>query len=116
MHRHSLNFGSLLLISACATPYQPLSGSGGYAEEKTGERNYNLVYLASAETDVMEVYRMWHRRAGELCGSDNYAHQVTHRVDARDTDLTTPLGKGLLLSRPTQILVSWTVEGTVECR
>jgi hypothetical protein len=107
---------ALLLIGACATPYQAFDGSGGYADEKIAEGTYNLVYVASGETDVMEVYRMWHRRARELCGSEEYEHSLTQRVNTRDDTLTTPLGKGTFLYTPTQLLVSRSVEGTVKCR
>jgi hypothetical protein len=116
MPRFVLILAVLSVTAGCATPYQPLGDSGGYADEKVGEGTYNLVYVASGETDVMEIYRMWHRRATELCGSDKYDHDVTMSVNTGYADLQTPVSKRLVVSNRVQLLRSRSVEGTVKCR
>jgi len=104
-----------LILAGCATPYRAQSGSGGgYSDEKLGEGSYKIRYVASGETEVMEVYRMWHRRATELCGSDKYQYDVAMKLTTRDTDLTVPVGRSLI-SSPTQLLLSRTLEGTAKC-
>jgi hypothetical protein len=69
-------FLAIFLISCVATPtkYGPLleQGKEGYIDRKTGEKKYEIQVRGNGLTDHITLEGFFHRRASELCGSDQY--------------------------------------------
>jgi len=65
-----------LLLTACATAYQPFGPTGGYKERELEPGKYELYFLGNGLTSAQEVERYWHKRAAELCKS-GYKHSYS---------------------------------------
>lgn len=84
----------------CSTPYQPLQRvnyqwgffagpGGGYASRQTGENEFEVFFGGNRFTSIETVEKYWHRKAKELCGSDNYVHTM----ESKKTD-SFPIAQG----------------------
>ncbi len=76
-----LTFAMMAALIGCGTPYQPLqrgviSPGGGYASRQIGENEYEVFFGGNGFTFMETVKEYWHRKARELCGSDNYEPNV----------------------------------------
>ncbi len=87
-----LVLAAVLALSACATvtPYQPLDGGLGYAEQKLETNRYRVRFTGSGKTPrtTVENYLMY--RAAELTLQNGYGYFV---VAGRDTE-TAPSRSG----------------------
>ncbi|PPE75022.1 hypothetical protein C3942_04920 [Solimonas fluminis] len=87
-----LLLAAALALSACATvtPYQPISGGLGYAEQKLENNRYRVRFTGSSKTprSTVENYLMY--RAAELTLQNGYGHFL---VAARDLE-TPPARNG----------------------
>ena len=62
-----------LLLTACATPYQPDGYKGGYKDYEVQTGIYYVYYRGNAYTSKADVVNFWHTRAAEICGGkDRY--------------------------------------------
>lgn len=63
-----------VMVLACATPYQAKGLRGGYDDYPAGAGGVIMVtFQGNGYTSETDVLKMWHRRAGEVCGgSDRY--------------------------------------------
>jgi len=57
----------IILLTACATGYQPHTWSGGYKDKQIGEDHYYVEYFGNGTTSAETVNLYWDRRAKELC-------------------------------------------------
>ncbi len=74
------------LLSACGTPYGPVSafgGTGGYTDKKIAEGKYYIESLTNVPTGPAKALEYWHRRASELCGGKPYTHDAILKVDRK---------------------------------
>jgi hypothetical protein len=87
-----LLLAAVLALAACATvtPYQPLEGGLGYAEQKLETNRYRVRFTGSSKTprSTVENYLMY--RAAELTLQNGYGHFL---VAARDLE-TPPARNG----------------------
>lgn len=67
-----------LVTTACTTTYGPMGLNGGYKDERVNATTYKLVFEAASMSmgggvvGYEQVEAFWHRRARELCGSEDY--------------------------------------------
>lgn len=84
--RPLVSLGLCLLLTACATPYQPNGGlfnfaaAGGYDDRQVNDVVWNIVYWGTAETtrDTMRDYWMYH--AAELTLDKGYEGFEVHNL------------------------------------
>jgi len=63
----------ILLLSGCATPYQPKAFAGGYRDFETQPGIYYVSFQGNGYTGKDVVVQYWHQRAAEICkGRDRY--------------------------------------------
>lgn len=76
-----------MLVGCISTPYQPLQTGknewgflvgpgGGFSSRQIGENEFEILFGGNRFTSMKTVERYWHRKAKELCGSENYAHTM----------------------------------------
>ncbi|MBX3159539.1 MAG: hypothetical protein KF773_26445 [Deltaproteobacteria bacterium] len=53
--------------AACATPYQPMGFTGGYADRRMPNGDYLVTVKVNGFTDRATAMEYLHRRAGEIC-------------------------------------------------
>lgn len=66
-------FAWVLLLTGCATAYQPMGPTGGYKDREIGPGKYELFFLGNGLTSADQVEKYWHQRAAELC-KNGYKH------------------------------------------
>ena len=59
--------GVLVVLVACATPYQPKGAMGGYADSKIADDTYHVTFAGNGYTGLDDAQHYVMRRAGELC-------------------------------------------------
>src|SRR5215831_13652431 len=65
--------GLLLVLSGCATPYQPKGFAGGYTDFETQPGIHYVSFRGNGYTSKDTVIQYWHQRAAEVCGGrDRY--------------------------------------------
>lgn len=74
---------TLVVLSACATPYQAMGTSGGYEERKLADDRYLVRFLGNGFTDKEVVRQYWERRAGELCGGRPFKAEASQGTSER---------------------------------
>ncbi len=63
----------LLLIAACATPYQPAGSDGlGYSDWQVKDNIFHVVFTGNQNTSYQEVWMYAERRAREFCAARGY--------------------------------------------
>lgn len=66
----------VLVISGCASTYkasEEQERGTGYSEKRSSEGVYFLRFNGLRNEDVENILALWHRRAAELCGENNYS-------------------------------------------
>ncbi len=64
----------LLLIAACATPYQPAGSDGlGYSDWLIKDNIFHVVFTGNPNTSYQDVWMYAERRAREICAARGYA-------------------------------------------
>jgi hypothetical protein len=56
----------LLILMGCATPYQKLSGFGGYLQQKLGEDIYKVTFKGNGYTDYTRAHDLALLRVAEI--------------------------------------------------
>jgi hypothetical protein len=57
---------TVLLLSACKTPYQPAGFGGGFSEKKLNDTTYVVKFDGNGHTEKSRVVRFWFYRCAEL--------------------------------------------------
>lgn len=81
-------------IVGCSTPYQPLQrgtnqwgllvgAGGGFSSRQIGENEFEICFAGDGFTSMETVEKFWHRKAKELCGSENYTHTLATEWEER---------------------------------
>ncbi len=110
---------SILLISACANRQAEEGTIGawsGYQEQKLSDTSYQLSYTGRDATgNKLEAWKqiegLWHQRARELCGNDQYRSSGMERATPCRTHYAV---YGAYLRREKQCLMELT--GQVDCQ
>ncbi|GEN10918.1 hypothetical protein SAMN05443572_10235 [Myxococcus fulvus] len=116
LSRQALAACVTLLCVGCVTPYQPMTGSGGYHDMEVAPGVIQIEVRGNPQTHLGTLQGYFHRRAAELCAGREY-----------DWSFDTGSQGGPLLfigkSSSTSIVVTdspvnrrhW-VKGTIQCR
>ena len=76
----------LISLFACATPYQPLSFSGGYTDMQVGRGKFFITVEGNGFTSSSTVQRYLHRRAYELCSQHGFTAYSLTNADKDTTE------------------------------
>lgn len=86
-----------LSLAACVTvtPYQPMSGSGGYSEERLAEGHYRVTFAGNEATPAERVGDYLLRRSAEITLANGYDwFRVTKRATVGNVrEIDTRFGK-----------------------
>jgi hypothetical protein len=94
-----------VLLTGCATPYQPKGFKGGYSDFVVRDGVYGITVNGNGYTGRDTLMQYWHRRARELCGGDYDFQSDT----STDTTVTAQNGQLNTTNRHT-------VSGYASCR
>ncbi|PIR31688.1 MAG: hypothetical protein COV36_07350 [Alphaproteobacteria bacterium CG11_big_fil_rev_8_21_14_0_20_44_7] len=80
MFARFLSLALLLALTSCATetPYGSLmeQSTGGYVDRKISENEYEVQVRGNHKTSHDRLIEYFHKRATELCGSDEYESDI----------------------------------------
>lgn len=84
--------GLSLFLTACATPYQSNSFSGGYSELQINDDMYKVSYNGNGYTPKDKVAEMLLRRSAELTKQNGYKYFyiLSLNIDTQYSSYTTP--------------------------
>ncbi|MES1952152.1 hypothetical protein S4A8_14909 [Salinisphaera sp. S4-8] len=76
-----LSWGWVLVVAGCATAYGPRDANAhadasGYVDREIKPGVHEIYYNANAYTSPKQARALWHRRAAELCQSDDYGYDL----------------------------------------
>jgi hypothetical protein len=125
MRRVAIVVGALV-VSGCATPYQPSGMRGGYEDYRVGAGAIMVTFDGNGYTSESAVVRMWHRRAAEVCGGpEQYvvldsekSSSVSEGVSTSTTNVTFDGNNHATATTTTQPGMRWTkhrLEGLIRC-
>jgi hypothetical protein len=89
-----------LLLSGCATPYQPMGLLGGFEDISLGDNKHKITWQGNGYTSKAKLVYFTEKRASEICRSG---------FDILDQDFDTIGGLGPIAGMP--LLVS-----TIKCK
>lgn len=75
--------GSLSLLMACATTYQPSAFTGGYEDYQVNDQAFMVSFSANGYTSSQTAYRFFLTRAAELTLNNGY--KCFYIVSSQDT-------------------------------
>jgi len=103
----------VLAVNGCASTYKASENGplgAGYSEKLTDDGTYLLRFNGRGNENVENIMVLWHRRAAELCGENNYSGTPREGVTS-DVVMIYSVGTAY----PEQVDYPY-VEGNVECR
>jgi len=107
-------FGMVVLaISGCASTYkasEEQERGTGYSEKRSSEGVYFLRFNGLGNEEVEKILVLWHRRAAELCGENNYSGTPRKK---KVEGVYTAFSNGVMY--PESVTTPY-VEGKVECK
>ncbi|HUR41649.1 MAG TPA: hypothetical protein VM240_10840 [Verrucomicrobiae bacterium] len=97
---HGLALTLIALIAGCATatPYQPVDGGFGYAEQKIESNRYRVTFAGNSRTELQTVENYVLHRAAEVTLAQAYDYFIvsdrTTKGEAEDRQPTVTFGFG----------------------
>ncbi len=87
---------SILLLTGCTTPYQPMGMTGGYSDGHIRDNIYFVEVSTNAYTSQITAAQYFHRRAKELCLENGYKdYRISKERDTSTQYATGSYGGGV---------------------
>jgi hypothetical protein len=98
----------IIVLSACATPYQKVGYTGGYTDFETQPGIYYVSFKGNAYTSKETVIYYWHQRAAEICGGQEH-----YEVLSQESSVTPYISGG---SKGVNTVYKARAEGYIRCK
>ena len=100
----------VLILTGCATAYQPKGLTGGYKDKEISPGKFEVYFLGNGVTSFEKVTEYWHKRAGELCQGKKYTYEYTDTKSLNSSTVIASAGTFVPISMSYPQLL-----GVVEC-